>query len=154
MLDEVDIQILSYLQKDGKLTAKNLADRIELTQTPVYERIRKLERSGVIRKYVALLDSAQIGKNLVVFMNISLKEHSNEIRDGLTSSLARLDEVTELYQTSGTYDFIAKICISDITEYRDFLVQEIAAIEGIKDIVSHIVLDCVKYSTELPLSSI
>ncbi len=150
-LDEVDFKILDLLQNDGKLTSKNLANQIKLTQTPVYERIRKLERNGVIRKYVALLDSKLLDKNLVIFMNITIREHSHDSREILTTQLSDLDEVIELYHTSGLYDFMAKIRVSNVKDYRDFLVNKISPIENIKDMVSHIVLDEIKYSTSIPI---
>lgn len=150
-LDDIDIQILEYLQRDGKLTAKNLADQINLTQTPVYERVKKLERNGVIRKYVALLDSDVLNKSLVVFMNITIREHGAEMRGSLVDFLQSLPEVVELYHTSGRYDFMAKVRVGDVKEYRDFLVNKMASSDNIKDIVSHIVLEDIKYTTELPL---
>lgn len=149
MVDELDRKILKLLQSDAKLTAKNLGDKIALSQTPVYERIKKMEKNGVIKKYVALLEPEKLDKGLVVFMNITIGEHKVGSRETLIKQIANLDEVTELFHTSGQFDFVAKVRLSKVSDYRDFLVTKMSAIENIKNIVGHIVLDEIKYSTEL-----
>lgn len=151
ILDEIDAKILNFIQEDGKITARELAQKIALTQTPVYERIKKLEKKGVIKKYVALLNTDLLGKGLLVFMNITVKEHNAKSRDKFVNALSSLSEISELYQTSGTYDFMAKVRFSDIKDYRDFLVNRIAAIDNISDIDSHIVLEEIKYTTAVPV---
>ena len=151
IVDEIDAKILNFLQQDAKLTARDLAEKISLTQTPVYERIRKLEKKGIIKQYVALLDTDLLGKTLLVFMNITVKEHNAKSRDQIVRELSSLKEISELYQTSGTYDFMAKVRFSDIKDYRDFLVNRIAAIDNINDIDSQIVLEEIKYTTSLPM---
>jgi len=150
-VDMIEIIMLDLLQNDAKLTAKTLGDRIALSQTPVYERIKKLERNGVIQKYVALLDPAKLGQNLVIFMNISLGEHRVGSREEVIDSLVSLPEVSELYQTSGRYDFLAKVRLNQIVEYRNFLVEKVAEIPNIKDIDSLIVLETIKHSTTINL---
>ena len=150
-LDDIDKLILNFLQDDGKLTAKLLADKIGLTQTPVYERIRKLERLGVIRKYVALINPESVSKELVIFMNLTLKEHGIGLRERFLEKVSALPEVTELYHTSGVYDFMAKVRVSDVHEYKDFLVEKMGKIDNVKDVVSHIVLEEIKRSTKIVL---
>ncbi|MFT5513846.1 MAG: Lrp/AsnC family leucine-responsive transcriptional regulator, partial [Bacteroidia bacterium] len=139
-LDDIDKLILNFLQDDGKLTAKLLAEKIGLTQTPVYERIRKLERLGVIRKYVALINPESVSKELVIFMNLTLKDHGIGLRDRFLEKVSALPEVTELYHTSGVYDFLAKVRVRDVHEYKDFLVEKMGKIDNVKDVVSHVVL--------------
>lgn len=150
-LDEIDLEILNYLQNDGKLTAKNLADKIDLTQTPVYERIKKLEKLGIIKQYVALLDPALLNKNLIVFLNVSVREHDLSSRNKLVKALSKLQEIVELYHTSGLADFTAKVRVADIKEYRRLLVDKISVIDNIKDLTSNIVLEEIKYTTNIPL---
>ncbi len=150
-LDKVDVEILNYLQEDGKLTAKNLADKIGLTQTPVYERIRKLERLGVIKKYVAIVAPESVGKDLVIFMNLTLREHGVGKREKFLQDVSDLQEVVELYHTSGLYDFMAKVRVEDVHEYRNFLVEKVGKIDNVKDIVSHMVLEELKHSTKIPI---
>ena len=149
MVDELDLKILKLLQGDAKLTAKNLGDKIALSQTPVYERIKKLERNGVIKKYVAILEPEKLDKSLVVFMNITILEHRVGSREEVINQLSELEEITELFQTSGQYDFMAKVRVSKVSDYRDFLVEHMASINNIKNIESHIVLEEIKYSTSL-----
>jgi Lrp/AsnC family transcriptional regulator, leucine-responsive regulatory protein len=151
MVDEMDLKILKLLQSDAKLTAKNLGDKIALSQTPVYERIKKLERNGVIKKYVALLDPDKLNKSLVVFMNITILEHRIGSREDVINQITSLKEVTELFHTSGQFDFVAKVRVSKVSDYRDFLVEKMTSIENIKNIESHIVLEEIKYSTSLNL---
>lgn len=146
-MDAIDKQILEFLQNDAKLTAKEMAEKLSLTPTPVYERIKKLERSGVIQKYVALLDSEKVDKSLIVFLNITIKEHQIEHRQRFVEEISSLKDIVELYHTSGSYDFLAKVRFSNIKEYRNFLVNEITAIKNIGDIDSQIVLEEIKHST-------
>ena len=128
-----------------------MASELSLTTTPVYERIKKLEKMGVIKQYVALLDTEILDKNIIVFMNITIKEHHSEERNKFIKSMESLDEVTEFFHTSGSFDFLAKVRFSNIKEYRDFLVNKVTAIRNISDIDSQIVLEEIKYSTRVNL---
>jgi Lrp/AsnC family leucine-responsive transcriptional regulator len=150
-MDEIDIKILKHLQEDAKITTKDLASRLSLSVTPVYERIRKLEKSGIIKKYVAVLNADLVNKSLIVFLNLTIKEHHLAARKALLHELVSLNEISELYHTSGTYDFVAKVRFENIKEYKEFLVNRVAGIENIADIESHIVLDEIKHSTEIYL---
>lgn len=150
-MDQIDLKILDLLQGDAKITAKDLSTRLSLSVTPIYERIRKLEKQGIIKNYVAIIDPERVNKSLVVFLNLTIKEHNMEARSNLLRSLTALDEISELYHTSGTYDFVAKVRFSSIKEYKDFLVNKVASIENIADIESHIVLEEIKHSTRINL---
>ncbi|MBK6525453.1 MAG: Lrp/AsnC family transcriptional regulator [Crocinitomicaceae bacterium] len=151
-MDQIDLKILNLLQGDAKITAKDLSNRLSLSVTPIYERIRKLEKQGIIKNYVAIIDPEMVNKSLVVFLNLTIKEHNMEARSNLLRSLTSLDEISELYHTSGTYDFVAKVRFSSIKEYKDFLVNKVASIENIADIESHIVLEEIKHSTRINLT--
>jgi Lrp/AsnC family leucine-responsive transcriptional regulator len=152
-IDATDIKILDFLQKDAFLTAKELSARLSLSATPIYERIRKLEKAGIIKKYVALLDAEKLDQHLLVFINITIKEHYHAKRSSFLEKLLALDEVVELYHTSGTHDFMAKVRFKNVKEYRDFLVEKVAPIQNIADIDSQIVLDEIKNSTEIKLNN-
>ena len=152
-MDSIDIKILDFLQTDATLTAKELASKLSLSPTPVYDRIRKLEKKGIIKQYVALLDAELLDKSLIVFLNLTIKEHHMEARNKLLKKLTDLKDVTELYHTSGTYDFLAKVRFSNIKEYKDFLINHIASIENISDIESQIVLEEIKHSTKVNLAN-
>jgi Lrp/AsnC family leucine-responsive transcriptional regulator len=146
-MDNVDRKILEFLQKDAKLTAKEMAEKLSLTPTPIYERIKKMERLGIIKAYVALVDEEKVDRSLTVFMNITIKEHHNEYRKKFIEDISNLEDVVELYHTSGSYDFLAKVRFANIKAYKDFLINDITAIKNIGDIDSQIVLDNLKSST-------
>lgn len=150
-MNAIDLKILDMLQEDSGKTAKEMAAELSLTTTPVYERIKKLEKAGFIKKYVALLNTDLLNKNIIVFMNITIKDHHKEARDEFVQSMEALDEVSEFYHTSGSFDFLAKVRFANIKDYRDFLVNEVAAIRNISDIDSQIVLEEIKYSTKISI---
>mgnify|MGYP003333453734 CR=1 FL=1 len=150
-MNAVDLKILNMLQENSGRTAKEMAAELSLTTTPVYERIKKLEKAGFIKRYVALLNTDLLNKQIIVFMNITIKDHHKEARDEFVRSLEALDEVSEFYHTSGSFDFLAKVRFANIKDYRDFLVNKVAAIRNISDIDSQIVLEEIKYSTKISL---
>ena len=150
-MNAVDLKILNMLQENSGRTAKEMAAELSLTTTPVYERIKKLEKAGFIKRYVALLNTDLLNKQIIVFMNITIKDHHKEARDEFVRSLEALDEVSEFYHTSGSFDFLAKVRFANIKVYRDFLVNKVAAIRNISDIDSQIVLEEIKYSTKIYL---
>lgn len=150
-MDNTDRKILEILQEDAMKTAKEMASKLALTTTPIYERIKKLENAGYIKQYVALLDADLIGKNILVFMNITIKDHHSEKRNEFVKQMESLDEVTEFYHTSGSFDFLVKVRFSSIKEYHDFLVNKVASIHNISDIDSQIVLEEIKYSTKITI---
>lgn len=140
------------LQANSNRTAKEMAAELSLTTTPVYERIKKLEKAGYIKQYVALLNTDLLNKHIIVFMNITIKDHHKEARDKFVQSMEALDQVSEFYHTSGSFDFLAKVRFANIKDYRDFLVNQVAAIRNISDIDSQIVLEEIKYSTKVVLA--
>ena len=148
-LDTIDIQILEKLQVNAFITAKELAAELSLTTTPIYERIKKLQRSGIIKQYVALLDADLLGKSITVFINITIKDHHSEKRDMFVKQMKKLTAVVEFYHTSGSFDFLAKVRFANIHEFRNFLVNELSSIYNISDIESQIVLEEIKYSTKI-----
>lgn len=150
-LDAVDIKILEKLQTNAMITAKELASELSLTTTPIYERIKKLQSSGIIKQYVALLDADLLGKNITVFINITIKDHHANKREEFVNKMKSLEAVVEFYHTSGSFDFLAKVRFSNIQEFRNFLVNEVSSIYNISDIESQIVLEEIKYSTKLVL---
>jgi len=150
-VNPIDLKILDMLQTNSERTAKEMAAELSLTTTPVYERIKKLEKAGFIKQYVALLNTDLLNKNIIIFMNMTIKDHHKEARDEFVQNMESLEEVSELYHTSGSFDFLAKVRFSNIKSYRDFLVNKVAAIRNISDIDSQIVLEEIKYSTKVAL---
>ena len=144
ILDETDLQILKTLQKNAKLTTKELADAVHLTPTPVFERQKRMERKGIIRKYVAVLDPDRLGQGLLVFCKVKLKQMNREIAEAFVRRIQRIPEVTECYNTSGEYDYLLKIRARDMKQYQEFVLNKLGAIESLGSLESTFVMDEVK----------
>lgn len=115
-LDQIDLQILKTLQRNAKLTTKELADIVHLTPTPVFERQKRLERLGYIKKYVAVLDPEKLDRGLLVFCKVKLKQINSEIANSFVRHIQYIPEVTECYNTSGTYDYLLKVLARDMKQ--------------------------------------
>jgi Lrp/AsnC family leucine-responsive transcriptional regulator/Lrp/AsnC family transcriptional regulator len=150
-LDATDLRLLRLLQQNAKLTNKELAAELNLTVTPVYERVRRLEREGYIRKYVALLAPERLGINLLAFCHVSLIEHSTPLLQKFEEEVLGLQEVMECYHLAGPNDYLLKIVVDDMPAYQQFIVNRLAALENIGKVQSSFVMTQVKSSTELPI---
>lgn len=150
-LDEIDLKLLSLLQQNSRLTNKQLAGELGLSLTPVYERVRRLERGGYIKKYVALLDAQKLGKGLTVLAQISLKEHAKHYLKAFEEKVKHLPQVLECYYVAGDFDYILKIAVADMPAYQRFLVEELASIDPIGKVQSFFVMTEVKHTTSVPL---
>lgn len=150
-LDRYDRRILALLQQNARTTTKEIAAELGLSVTPTYERIKRLERQGFIKQYVALVDSNMVGKQLTVMATVSLKEHSREYLNRFVEQISPLPEVMECYYVAGSFDYIVKVVVSNMEAYQHFLVNKLAAIENIGHVQSYFVMTEVKHSTALPL---
>ena len=146
VLDETDLQILKTLQKNAKLTTKELADAVHLTPTPVFERQKRLERKGYIKKYVAILDAEKLNLGMQVFCKVKLKQINHEIADSFVRRIQRIPEVTECYNTSGAYDYLLKVRARDMKQYQEFVLNKLGEIESLASIESTFVMSEVKQS--------
>ncbi len=153
-IDETDLQILKTLQNNAKLTTKELADAVHLTPTPVFERQKRLERQGYIKKYVAILDPEKLGLGLVVFCKVKLKQINHEIADAFTRRIMRIPEVTECYNTSGAYDYLLKVRARDMKQYQEFVLTKLGDIESVNSIESTFVMAEVKQNYGINLAEI
>ena len=144
VLDETDLQILKTLQKNAKLTTKELAEAVHLTPTPVFERQKRLERLGYIRKYVAVLDPEKLDQGLLVFCKVRLKQINHEIADAFVRKIQRIPEVTECYNTSGAYDYLLKVRAKDMKQYQAFVLNKLGDIESVGAIESTFVMSELK----------
>jgi Lrp/AsnC family leucine-responsive transcriptional regulator/Lrp/AsnC family transcriptional regulator len=142
--DTTDRDILKYLQEDAKLTTKELAGRLNLSPTPVYERVKRLENEGVIKKYVALIDREKVGKGLMVLCNIRLKEHEQKAGSKFVKQIIELTEVVECLNISGDYDFLIKVVVSDMREYQSFIMNKLASLANIGSTQSIFVMGEIK----------
>ena len=144
-LDDIDLQILRILQKNAKLTTKEVADLVHLTPTPVFERQKRLERRGYIKKYVAVLDPEKLNQGLVVFCKVKLKQINHDVADVFMHRIQRIPEVTECYNTSGNFDYMLKINAPDMRTYQEFLINTLGTIESLGSVESTFVMDTVKH---------
>ncbi|WP_416445731.1 Lrp/AsnC family transcriptional regulator [Leeuwenhoekiella sp. A16] len=149
-LDAIDISLLKLLQENSNRTTKDLAARVNLSHTPVFERVRRLEKSGYIKKYVAVLDAEKLGKDLIVFCNITLKQHTKEIGNKFVQDIKSISEVTECYNISGDYDFLLKVLVKDMKHYQDFVLNGLGSVENIGSAHSTFVLGEIKHSYSIP----
>lgn len=151
-LDKIDLKILKLLQKRSNLTTKELSNKVNLSVTPVFERVKKLEKLGYIKKYVAVLDAEKLDKGLMVFCNITLKEHTREIGNQFVKDILSLKEVTECYNTSGDYDFLLKVMVKDMKHYQNFVLNHLGSVKNIGSAHSTFVMGEIKNTYEIPIS--
>lgn len=150
-LDNIDKKLLGLLQKDSKQTTKQLSLHLGLSVTAVYERVKKLEREGVITKYVALINKNKIDKSFLVFCQITLEKHTKESIFVFEREINKLEEVIECFHVSGDYDYILKIYVKDMDEYRDFMVNKLTALNHIGSTHSTFAIGKVKNSNIIAL---
>ncbi|WP_407405324.1 Lrp/AsnC family transcriptional regulator [Chryseobacterium sp.] len=150
-MDAKDKMILKIIQADSTLSIKEISERIGLTFTPTYERIKQLEKQKVIEKYVGLLNREKLGLNLIVYCNVRLKEQSQKVLESFENHIGKYDEVQEITSLSGEYDYMLKIIAKDINSYNDFAVNVISNTPNIWQYHSSIVLHEVKKSTEFKI---
>lgn len=146
-LDSIDKKLLNFLQADTKKTNKELSVKLNLSVTAIYERIKKLERENVITNYVALINKNKINKNFVVLCHVKLAQHNIDQIKHFEKEILKLDEVLECFHVSGDYDYILKIFVSDMEEYRNFMVKKLTTIKDIGSTHSTFVIEEVKHTT-------
>lgn len=149
ILDNLDRSILKLLQENARITVKEISEKIHLSTTPVHERIKKLEQSGVIKQYVALLDGSKIRKGLTVFSYISLKQHSKTAGAQFIKSIMQMPEVVECFTISGEFDFMLKVVAEDMNAYYDFHVNKLGQIDNLGHQQSVFVMGTIKDTHEL-----
>jgi Lrp/AsnC family leucine-responsive transcriptional regulator len=129
--DSTDLQLLKLLGEDSSLTIKELASRVNLSHSPVFERVKRLETGGYIKKYIALLDAEKLNFGLIVFCNIKLKHHDKTIGHEFVTDIMALSEVVECYNISGDYDFLLKVYARDMKHYQDFVFNKLGSVRSI-----------------------
>ena len=139
-LDAVDIKILEVLQGDARITTKALADQLNLSTTPVFERVKRLEREGLIKKYVALVDNKKLGLRLIAFISISLTKHSRSYLEKFVKEVEQYPEVMECYHIAGNYDFLLKVVVRSMEVYETFVLTKLSTIANLGQVQSSFVL--------------
>ena len=143
-LSRIDSNILRELQADGRITYAELARRVGLTTTPCMERVKRMEREGVIKGYTALLDPNYLQAGLVVFVQIRLSRTSQDIFEEFKDSAVALPEVQECYLVSGNFDYLIKARVADMSSYREFLGETLLTLPGVQESTSYVVMEQVK----------
>ena len=143
-IDKVDLGILRALQQNSRLTIKELASRVNLSTTPVFERLRRLEKEGYIKKYTAVVDAAKLGQGFVVFCSVKLLRMGKDIAIDFVSRIRDIPQVTECYNISGEYDYLLKVHAPDMKYYQEFLINVLGTIDSLGSIQSWFVMDEVK----------
>ncbi|MFC3810979.1 Lrp/AsnC family transcriptional regulator [Lacihabitans lacunae] len=150
-LDSIDKQLLEILQADSKLNVKEISAKLKLTKTPIYERIKRFEKEGVIEKYVAVLNKESIKTPMVVFCSVSLDSQKLEEIEKFSAAVENIPEVMECYLMGGANDFLLKVAVEDLNAYHQFSSGKLAALPNVAQIKSTFVLNEVKRSTVFPL---
>ncbi len=149
--DQLDLAILEALQANGRISVADLARSIHLSQPAVHNRIKRLERAGVITAYVALLDRDAAGYNLLCFIGLTLRPHTQAQFEAVQDALSAQDCVLECYRVSGAQDLMLKVALADHKALDDFVMTHLSTLPGIERIETHMVLHEVKQTTRLPL---
>jgi len=144
-LDKTDLDILRTLQQDARLTTKELAARVHLSATPVFERLKRLERGGYIKKYIAVLDAEKLNQGFVVFCSVKLSSLNRDLAKAFTRIVQDIPEVTECYNISGDYDYLLKIHAPNMRYYQEFILNVLGTIENLGTVKSSFVMDEVKH---------
>ncbi len=144
-LDKVDIQILRTLQGNARLTIKELAQSVNLSSTPVFERLKRLENRGYIQKYIAVLNAEKLNQGFVVFCNVKMRQINHAIAAEFTKIVQDIPEVTECYNISGSFDYLLKIHAPDMKYYQEFVLNVLGRIEYLASVESIFVMDELKH---------
>jgi len=152
-LSATDIKILTLLQQDASLTAAEIAEQVNLSVSPCWRRINRLEKEGVIEKEVALLNAEKLGMGLVIFARISLSQNDEASLHTFEERVRQFPEVVECYTVTGAADYFLKIITRDIKRYDQFLRRHLLQIPQVRDVNSNVAVTQVKYTTGLPLES-
>lgn len=139
-IDEIDRKLLNVLQENSRITIRELSEKLHLSTTPIHERIKKLEKAGYIKNYITILDPKKIGKNLIVYISVSLNKHTKEAIDEFELEMEKLEEVMECYYISGSSDFLLKIHCENMDAFHDFITNKFSIISNITQFYSSFVM--------------
>ncbi|WDF68471.1 Lrp/AsnC family transcriptional regulator [Sphingobacterium oryzagri] len=145
-VDSIDLQLLNILHKNSNYTTKELAQMVNLSASPVFERVKRLEKKGYIKKYIAILDAEKLNQGFTVFCNIKLKQHDRSIGHKFVTDILEIDEIIECYNISGDYDFLLKVTVRDMKHYQDFVFNKLGSVDSIGSTHSTFVMAEIKNS--------
>jgi DNA-binding Lrp family transcriptional regulator len=150
-LDRTDLRILDALQAEGRLTSAELAERVSLTPSPCWRRVKRLEDEGVIRGYRTMLDPNKLGYGVTAFVSVMLENHHVELGQEFETAIQKIPQVIACYNLSGRYDFLLTVIATDLEAFGDFARNVLRALPGVKEIYSSFALKEVKAGGALPL---
>ena len=149
-LDDTDREIVRLLQEDGKMKIKEIAGQLGITNTPVFERIKRLEQENVITGYSDSVDREKLGFQLIAFCSVSFDQHKSELIGNFESDVKALPEVLECYHIAGMFDYLMKVMVKDMGEYQQFITRKLAALKYIGKVQSSFVMTEVKNDRVFP----
>lgn len=150
-IDATDRRILALLQEDGKMKIKEIAAALQMTNTPVFERIKRLEKEEYIKSYTAIVDKEKMGFMLTAFCSVTLEKHHKEYLDQFEADVVQLPEVNTCYHIAGMFDYLLKIYVRDMDHYQHFITQKLASLANIGRVQSSFVMTQIKSDEGLPL---
>lgn len=150
-LDGTDKKILNLLQHNALQSVKEVADKVGLSVSPTYERIKRMEKLGVITKYVALLDKAKIDRELVAICNVKLNEHTQAALNRFEKAISKFDEVMEVQCLSGSTDYSLKVATKDMKSYQEFVMNKLSSLDNVANVQSFFVMKEIKFETAFKL---
>lgn len=153
-LDKIDTKLLEILQKNSNRTTKSIAAELGMTTSPIFERIKKLEKEGYIEKYVAVLNNKKIGLKLTVFIGITLQGHTRSYLEKFVREINNFPEVIECHRVSGNFDYLLKLVVEDIEAYETFIISKLTLLPYLGNVQSLIALSTSKETNEIDLSRV
>ncbi len=152
-MDTIDRKLVSLLQRNSKLTMKELSLELSLSITPIYDRLRRLEQQGIITGYHAHVDEKKMGFGLEVFCSVTLESHKADFLHQFEADIKKFDEVLECYHLAGSFDFLLKVLVRNMDDYGDFVNKKLARLDNIGLVNSYMVLNKIKQTRVLPLNT-
>ncbi|NUU64651.1 Lrp/AsnC family transcriptional regulator [Enterobacteriaceae bacterium BIT-l23] len=152
-MDKTDRRLLALLQQDCSLSLQELADAVNLTTTPCWKRLKRLEEAGIIQGRVALLDPEKLGLGLTAFVLIKTQQHSSQWYSQFVASVDAMPEVLGFWRMAGEYDYLMRVQVADMKRYDDFYKRLVNSVPGLSDVTSSFAMEQIKYTTALPLEN-
>ncbi len=149
MIDTLDRKILKLLQHNARITLRDMADQLDTSTTPIFNRIKRMEKEGIIDRYTVIVNPEKLGKKLQAFVQLSLKDHGEKVVANLLEKITSFDEVLECHYVTGDADFILKVVTEDIQSYNTFITKKLFSVENIGNIRSNLSLEVKKYTTAI-----
>lgn len=153
-LNSIDKQLLTMLQQKGDLSLNDLAERVNLTTTPCWKRLKRLEDEGYIEKRVALLNAEKLNLSFIAFVQLKTCDHSENWYNQFVSTVCEFPEVMEFYRMSGEYDYMMKVLVKDMKSFDLFYKRLVNSVKGISNVTSTFAMEPIKYTTEMPINSL